>query len=650
MNNQEFSLPVYIVKAVKTSGFFYDLAPLEVGIFDKITRAVATAAGNGKEFFVSGGSIHTKDELTPFYHGMKKPRSTWSFLGKDIAAFEKSSARKPRNEEWTLGYGGGADDNTLKYDCESTYQLKIRLFGEPAFRLAGKSMEKVVTLVTPCCDDTCTDGCVDNSIDPKIQTQKWVDLINANPDLKGWKLKAQPVFEDYAATTANAFNFILTVTDSGDAPALQEVQRAYPTYKSIERISYNNGKSVYRVKGLTATPATFTPKVYYVLPDCGVCPAGYTLTAGYDTYIISRNLNTTTDLDDTASQTTFAAAIVTAYSAVSGSGVYLGQKEGYANVRISVTSGTTVNIASGTADIVTKDFSQPSVCTPAAASAISWALAGSGYTKTRTLTTVISTEDCNLTGITETALNTFMTAALPSYVASSANDISGSGDICVKKFEITQTSNFMDGDLCQSPDNATFEDVPAWYGEPWVPTPPTADNTSTVKAGIRFTAPFYSPSFGDCSYDPLEYSDAVPLRMEVSIFDQNMNPCTFSEIANARRTLAPKYQNFDGNTIRREYIMQAISTYFTYEDFAADPRSREIVDNTVLSQISKDKYFVAYYLRFQENRGSINFNQKKQVFEPVFYIEEGDVATQIAFEKAILAVTAKFGVGLKQRS
>src|SRR6478609_7376563 len=399
MNNQEFSLPVYIAKGVKTSGFFWDLGPLEVAIFDSVTNAVATASGNGKQFYLGGGSIHTKDELTPFYFGMKEGRKSQPFLGKDIISFEKSYPQRPRNEEWVLGYGGGADDNSLVFECNKRYQLKIRLYGEPAFRLAGKSMEKVVSLVTPCCDVQCSDDCVDNTIDPKIQVQEWVKAINDNPDLKGWKLKAQPVFEDYQPVALNSFIYSLSVVDNGDVAAQQDVERAYPT-SDITRVSYINGRSVYEIRGISSAPATFTPKVYGVLADCETCPTGYTLVTGYDQYLIHRNLNTTTDLDDDASRTTFAGTIATAYSAISGSAVYVGQSEGLAHVRISVTAGTTVNIASGTADIVEKIGSQPSICTPPAASALTWVRSGSGNISQRQLTITITGEDCEDSAIT----------------------------------------------------------------------------------------------------------------------------------------------------------------------------------------------------------------------------------------------------------
>lgn len=648
-----YNFPVYLVKGVATSGHFVDVSPLSLGIYDRVTSNVSTQLGNGKEFFLAGGSPHTRDQFSKFYAGMQKPEKSPFFYGKDIIHFEKAYPGRPQNEEWTLGYGGGSEDTTLAFEKGKSYQVKIKLYGEPAFSRFNKSLEKVITLPSTCDNTTaCSDDCADTTAEIKAQTIKWANLIQNNVELKEFDLKVYPVFSDYAATAYNSFVYDLSVTDNGDIEALQDVQRAYSTTinrNKIVRKSYNNGVSVYEVIGLTTNPSTFTPGIDVLLSVCGgTCPSGYSTVAGFDTYLISRPVTPSTDLDDSGAQATYAASIVTAYSAIASSGQFLGLTSGansVANVRIDVTSGTTVTGL--LSDVATKLASTPARCTPSAASAIAWVQVDSGYTVTRTLKATITADAC--APITTAMIEADFAARYPSYVTGSVDDITDDGgalDNCVYRFQITQISGFMQ-DVCMSPDLAQYADEYISYqGVKFEPTAIDYGDTSTVKSGLRFVAPFYSFKFNDCSFDPEEYYDYKPLQMEVSIWDQSGDVCSLGTQAKARKTKMAKFQRLTGEFVRRDLIRGSV--YFKWRDFSNDPRMREVVDNNLLATTKPSAYYVAYYLKFKTSQDK-EANQQKELFEPIFYIEESDIATQLAFETAIEKVTAKFGVGLTIR-
>ncbi len=730
MRNLTWNIPVFVAKLVKTSGHVSDLKPLEIGIFDRKTSSVATASGNGIEFFIGSGSAHTKDKLSKFYGGMTDPKKSSFFKGKDLISFEKAFPQKPENEEWVVGYNGDPNSKGLTFEKNKQYILKVRLFGEGVVKKYQREVERTIHLNTFACTDGsyCAGDCPDKTVDYKKTTIEWVKKINEDVELREFKLKTYPVFDDYNATattaaftggtgtaatvsvqtsqgvitgitvltpgaysvaptglsitnagggsgatftiqttgsspnitvtgvtvtnggsgytyaTPNSFVYDLTVPDNGDADALFAIQRAYPSLK-IERVSYALGRSTYRVIGLPSAPANYTPTSSVLLAACGTCPAGYTLTAGFDTWIVTRQLNTTTDLDNDAARTAFAATIVSAYSATSGSGVFLGVSEGSAKVKINVTSGTAVVPATDTSDSVEKIASTPATCVPSAPSAVSWVQTASGYTVTRNLRLTVNALNCS-DGVNETVTDVVASlASVSSYVSGSASDVTANNQACSKTFQISQRSKFMT-DRCESPDVAEYDELPTFRGVQWVGVVDTSVNT-TVKCGIRFTAPFISIQFGDESFAPDEYYDNEPVKMEVSVYDQSGNPCSFTENGKGIRVKQPKYRRLSGEFVARDVIRNG--AYFTYEQWSQDPRMREVMDNTVLSIIDRNKYYVAYYLKFKESRGDANFNQFGQIWEPIIYVEEGLTSVQTALENALLAITAKFNVELQKR-
>lgn len=218
--NYAYGFPSIIVKSVTTSKHVADLAPLEFGIFDRKTNYAATGSGNGKEFYLAYGSPHTKDSLTKFYSGMKNAKKSEFFLGKEIESFEKSYPKRAQNEEWVIGFGGSDDDNTLDFECGKSYQFKVKLFGQPAFNKFNKTVERIVTVETPCCNDDCSSGCDGTKLDRKTYAKVLAKNIMQDVELAEFKMKAWVVSSDFSATSDALYYYTLTATDNGDASAL----------------------------------------------------------------------------------------------------------------------------------------------------------------------------------------------------------------------------------------------------------------------------------------------------------------------------------------------------------------------------------------------------------------------------------------------
>jgi hypothetical protein len=643
LNTHGFHLPVYIAKGIYSAGHVADLGPLQLGIFDKKTNYVATASGNGKEFYLAGGSPHTVDQLSKWYKGMKQRKESTPFYGKDIEGFERILPQRAANEAWVIGYGGAISDTGLQYEYNKTYKLKIRLYGDPAFYFAQNSVEKIIPLYTGCSMiDDCDMTCDDKKVGVKKLTRAWAKAIENNIELAEFKIKARPIFSDYAATSASLHKYTLTVADGGGVDKLQDVQRQFPTL-GITRKSYENGTSVYETTMLAAAPADFTPKAYsYPVINCDECVAGTFVDSKF-TYIVSRPVSATTDLDDDAARATYVASIVTAYGGIADTGVYYGLDKGNAVVKFEAAAEKTALLS----DVLTQAGFTPPICTTVAADPIAFVEGDGGYTVTRTATLTVSNEDCEDTPTLEDVQNHLSSLKNP-VVVTDVTDITGVGadrDNCVSVFQVVQTSNPMQDEYCMTSDNTSFEELPNFKGAIWeeVDTPEVYD--ATIKAGIRITAPFYSKSFDDCSFDLNERWDAQPLRMELSIYNEELDMCQFSKYAKARRVQSPKYQRLSGAYVRYEYIVRN-QAYFPYEKFGTSPRERETVDNNVLNQVKSSVYYVEYRLKYKELRDTHNFNQKKQHWSPRIFVEEGDLATRAAIEQALGAIAGKFGVEL----
>lgn len=644
LNTQGFQLPVYIAKGIYTSGHVADIGPLQLGIFDRKTNSVATGSGNGKEFYLSGGSPHTKDKLSKWFGGLLGRKDSTPFFGKDIEAFEKIVPQRADNEAWVLGYGGAKTDVGLSYKIDKTYKLKIRLYGDPAFYFAQNSVEKIIPLYTGCAAiDDCDMTCEDTKIGVKKMTRAWVKAINSNIELAEFKLKAAPIFSDYAATSSTVHKYTLAVADGGGVDKLQDVQRAYPGVK-ITRQSYANGTSVYETQFLASAPANFSPKAYsYPVVNCDECAAG-TFTDSQYTYIVRRPVTATTDLDDNTARATFAATIVTAYTGVSGSGVYYGLDDGNAVVKFNSTAAKTVLLSDELEQVA---FTAP-YCTTVASTPVAWVSGVGGYTVTRTATITISNEDCENTP-TLAQVQSHLSALKNAVTVTDITDVVGTGvdrDYCVSVFQVVQTSFPMQDEYCLTGDNTEFEELPGFRGAYWVEVDTPEIYDATIKAGIRITAPFFSQEFGDCSYNINERWDNQPLRMEVSLYnDEGIDTCTFGGEVKARIVKYPKYQRLSGGQVRHEYIVRN-AAYFPTMKWSVDPRDRQITDVNVLEQVPASSYYVEYRLKYKEARDTHNFNQKQQHWSPRIFVEEGDVATQQALEIALGAIAGKFDVGL----
>ncbi len=363
--NYEFNLPVFVANSgVATSGHTKDLVSGQVSIFDRQTWNVATGTGNGSEFFLGLGSYHTKDNLTKFYAGMQRSLKSYFFRGADIDSFEVSLPQRIQNEEWVMGYDGSGSTNSynvstaannFNFMCGTDYQLRVTLFGEPIYRVFGKTLEHIVSLSTaPCADPTCTTGCV-GPLDVVAYTKQFADNVNQHPELKELGIKAKAVLSNYIApsTPASVVVALAATTVAGIRILTQGVG-----YTSAPTVAITGGGGT----GATATAAV-----------SGGSVVSFTITAAGSGYTSTPTVTLT---GGGATTQAVVQAVLTAAAVNTTPGTIVGGT-GYINV--PTVTFTSLN-GQGTGATATATLTSGSV------SGVTISAGGSGYTSTVTAT------------------------------------------------------------------------------------------------------------------------------------------------------------------------------------------------------------------------------------------------------------------------
>ena len=136
-----------------------------------------------------------------------------------------------------------------------------------------------------------------------------------------------------------------------------------------------------------------------------------------------------------------------------------------------------------------------------------------------------------------------------------------------------------------------------------------ATDTYTVETGasadtndlkMLLTAAYVDTVFGDCSFDVNDFYEKEPLYVYPSFVEESGDRCatncfTVEELVEARQG-----EGF-GETIIRELILDK---RYRQEPFQENPRMREVLDDTTLSDISRSSKYYAYHILHSVPRNS----------------------------------------------
>jgi hypothetical protein len=665
MENFSYHVPFYVVNGgIATSGHSSDLTAGKVGLFDRNTFSVATAIGNGKELFFAQGANGGLD-----WYGAEVRNSHKSpfFFAKDVEDMYLSKPQRLQNEEWVIGYNGSPSSKGLKFNTGEALRIKFYFHGQPVYRFFNGPKEYVVSY-TPkedCTEPCAGGGCPDPIVDCEVHTKSLIDLINNHTELRKFGVTAKYVSSTYSTGTPNMTKYCLTLCDNGDAQALNTVKAQAPVGVNVVRTSRVGSQSTYQfcqADGATA-PSAFQQSGSVLQAVCEDCPADSYLVPAKDVFLIKRPIVGGEDFSTAATRDAYANTVwqnyatqesittststtstTTAAGTANPDAVFIAQDGAVALVKVKFVAGTVLDPAIGT-DIIEFSHTEAAVCVFDVPVAVAWETCGTGIRSSRTLRIKnISRPDCDAEGDRLADLE----SALAGVVGIQINTLTlEAGDACKDDYTVQQYSvDCLDEGCMTSNVTFTFDDLPAFENNSWEVVPPVHVDDDTRKCGIRVTAGYIDPKFGECSFNPMDYYETEPIKMEVSLLGEDDDRCDVALWPTVSQTRIGRVSRQSGEYVVRELIMKTDAYLKHVRQFSLEPRMREAFDMNLLGSVDKNAFYNLYYVRFKASYGHSFRKNEQETFTAVFAFKEGDPAAA-QFESNVLDVlTAKSGVHL----
>lgn len=669
MENFSYHVPVYVVTGVATSGHSSDLVGGTVGLFDRNTFSVATNVGNGTEFFFAQGNTGGKS-----WYGQSVTESHKSpfFYGADVEDIYVSYPQRIKNEEWVIGYNGGPSSKGLSFTTGKPIRVKLYFHGQPIYRFFGGPKEYVVSYTPPeDCTTPCTEpDCPDAIGDCLTHTQALVNAINTHVELQKFGVRAQIVTSTYGATSTNMTKYCLDVCDNGDAVALSLVQAQAPAGVTVTRTARNGSTSTYQFcqpDGDDA-PADFQQTGDVLLAVCDTCPSGSFEIPAKDVFIVRRPIVGGEDFSTAASRDTYANTVWTAYanqdsittttsttSTTTASGTltnsdanFIGQDNGVAIVELKFNSADASTAADAPigSDSVQLVRTEPAVCVFNDPAAIAWTSCGTGIQGSRSLIIrALQRPDCDADGDRLDDLTTILSGVDGIDVDSLAKV---AGDGCADDYTVTQYSqDCLSEEDCQANQvTFTYAFVPAVDNKQWEEVPAAVEEDDARKCGIRISAGYIDPKFGNCSFVPTDYYETMPLKMEVSLLGETDSACDDANWPSVQQVQVGQISRQSGEWVVRELLMKTAAYLQHVSQFSLDSREREAFDMRLLDTVDRTAFYKVYYIRYRASYGKSWRKNEQEKFTSVFAFKEGDKSA-LEFESNVVDVlTLKSGVAM----
>lgn len=216
-------------------------------------------------------------------------------------------------------------------------------------------------------------------------------------------------------------------------------------------------------------------------------------------------------------------------------------------------------------------------------------------------------------------------------------------------YVVTQTSYEEDVTTAGLSSNVTFRyaHIPAIEAASWIQTdetdPATADAATPVsgrKVGIRVTAGYIDPKFGNCSFNPLDYYETQPIRFEVSLYRENEERCDISKWPSVLKTREGQIARQSGEWVIREKLMKEQAYLEHINQWSLEPREREAFEMKQLDTVDRSAYYKLYYVRFRASYGNNSFRKHgvQEKFTTVFAVKESDSSNDTALDTNVVTV------------
>lgn len=662
MENFSYHLPFYVVTGgVATSGHSSDLTSGKVGLYDRQTWSVATNIGNGKEFFFAQGPIGGLDWYgNPVKISHKSP----FFYAKDIEKMYLSKPQRIVNEEWVIGYNGSPSSVSLKFAKGEAFRFLVLFHGQPTYRFFNSVKQYVISHTpTEDCTTPCEAGdCPEGIADCITHTQKVVDLINNHTELRKFGVTAKLVESTFVAATANMEKYCITICDNGDAVALQAIQAQAPVGITVTRTARVGALSTYEIcqPEPDAAPADFQQTNSVLAAVCDECPAGSFLIPSLDVFLVKRPIVGGEDFSTAASRDAYANTIWSAYatqesittttsttSTTTAAGTFnadatfVGQDGSLAIVKLKFPEGTELDPPIG-ADIIEFSHTEAAVCVFDAPASIAWEACGTGIRSSRTLRIKnINRPDCDADGDRLADITASLAGVVGIQIGTLAVE---AGDACKDDYTVDQWSvDCLDEGCLTSNVTFTYDTLPSFENEAWEVVPETVVEDDTRKCGIRITAGYVDKQFGNCSFDPKDYYETDPVKMEISLLGEDWDHCDYASRPTVSQSRIGQIARQSGEYVIREVVMKTEAYQKHIDQFSLDPRMREAFDQNLLSMVDRKAFYDLYYIRYKASYANSNRKNEQEEFTSVFAFKEGDSSANTFISQIIDVLSAKSG-------
>lgn len=274
-------------------------------------------------------------------------------------------------------------------------------------------------------------------------------------------------------------------------------------------------------------------------------------------------------------------------------------------------------------------------------SPVAWVSCGTGVKSTRTL----KIEALNRLDCTAGDRLADLTAILAGVDGIKINTLTKiAGVACVDDYTVDQDStDCLPEDCLTNNVTFTYDTLPAFEGKAWNVVDPTVTPNADRKCGIRVTAGYLDRQFGNCSFQPSDYYENDPVKMELSLLQEDGSACDAAVWPSVQQTKVGRIARQSGEWIVREVIMKTEAYLKHMQQWSGDPRDREAFDKNLLDMVDRRAMYKLYYVRYKASYGFSNRKNEQEKFTTVFAFKETD-ATATTFEASVLNVlTGKSG-------
>lgn len=332
--------------------------------------------------------------------------------------------------------------------------------------------------------------------------------------------------------------------------------------------------------------------------------------------------------------------------------VFIAQDGAVATIKVTVPSGITVTAL--LADSVNFSHSTSTECVFPAPSSISWVANGTGVRAQRTMKiSGLNRNVCDLDGDRVSDLQMLLGGIDGMVLDGDDVDVTViEGEACADDYTVTQWSNdCLSEEAClTNPVTFHYADLPAFEGRTWVDVTTPAAAVEGKKCGIIVTAGYQDIQFGNCGFDPTDYYEVMPVKMEVSYINEEAGTCDNRTAPTVTQTRLGKISRASGEYVIREATSKLEAYQKDTDQFSLNPRMREAFDMNILDQVDRKAYYKLYYVQFKASYGTKGMTRRKgeqEGFVAVFAVKETDPIASTLESSILNVLTAKSGVTLE---